>query len=49
VLQPGITLLQKPFTPSSLAFKVREVLDSDKPDAAPSGRPVPFAHSALGE
>jgi PAS domain S-box-containing protein len=34
VLQPGITLLQKPFTPSSLAAKVREVLDSDKTAAA---------------
>jgi len=28
VLQPGITLLQKPFTPSALAGKVREVLDA---------------------
>ena len=34
VLQPGIALLQKPFTPSTLAAKVREVLDSDKPAAA---------------
>jgi CheY-like chemotaxis protein len=27
MLNPGITLLQKPFTPSALAHKVREVLD----------------------
>jgi CheY-like chemotaxis protein len=27
VLNPGITLLQKPFTPSALAHKVREMLD----------------------
>jgi PAS domain S-box-containing protein len=31
VLNAGITLLQKPFTPSALAHKVREVLD--QPDA----------------
>ena len=31
VLNPGITLLQKPFTPSALANKVREVLDRDQP------------------
>jgi CheY-like chemotaxis protein len=35
VLNPGILLLQKPFTPSSLAVKVREVLDNDQPAAAP--------------
>ena len=27
VLEPGIALLQKPFTPAGLARKVREVLD----------------------
>jgi len=28
VLEPGIAYLQKPFTPDSLARKVREVLDA---------------------
>jgi PAS domain S-box-containing protein len=32
VLNPGVALLQKPFTPSALAHKLREVLD--KPNAA---------------
>ena len=27
ILDPGVTLLQKPFTPTALALKVREVLD----------------------
>ena len=27
VLSPGVTILQKPFTPSALALKVREVLN----------------------
>jgi PAS domain S-box-containing protein len=35
VLNPGIILLQKPFTPSALANKVREVLDNDKPAPPP--------------
>ncbi|MEI9960901.1 MAG: hypothetical protein WDM76_07130 [Limisphaerales bacterium] len=37
VLDKGVTLLQKPFTPSALAHKLREVLDqpsASKPDAA---------------
>ena len=28
VLDPGISLLQKPFTPTALALKVRELLDA---------------------
>ena len=28
VLNPGVALLQKPFTPSALANKVREILDA---------------------
>ena len=37
VLEPGLAFLQKPFTPASLAGKVREVLDA----AAPVGKPIP--------
>ena len=29
VLDPGVTLLEKPFAPDGLARKVREVLDAD--------------------
>ncbi|MBC7252241.1 MAG: PAS domain S-box protein, partial [Anaerolineae bacterium] len=32
VLELGAVLLQKPFTPSSLAHKVRQMLDENKPD-----------------
>jgi hypothetical protein len=37
VLDKGVALLQKPFTPSALAHKLREVLDQPgvpKPDSA---------------
>jgi CheY-like chemotaxis protein len=37
VLEKGVALLQKPFTPSALAHKLREVLDQpgiQKPDSA---------------
>ncbi len=32
VLELGTVLLQKPFTPSSLAHKVRQILDENKPN-----------------
>jgi len=47
VLNPGVTLLQKPFTPRALACKVREVLDqpaAPKPDTA--RKAFAFTHKA---
>jgi PAS domain S-box-containing protein len=45
IVDPRLALLQKPFTPEALALKVREVLDSPIPVAAPSlppsGSPTP--------
>ncbi|MGZ5427355.1 MAG: response regulator, partial [Thermoanaerobaculia bacterium] len=42
VLEPGIAFLQKPFTPFSLAQKVREVLDAeDRATAAEGARGNP--------
>ncbi len=35
VLNQGVALLQKPFTPSALANKVREVLDNSPPGLSP--------------
>ena len=35
VLEPGLAFLQKPFTPASLASKVREVLDAMAPAVRP--------------
>jgi two-component system, cell cycle sensor histidine kinase and response regulator CckA len=37
VLEPGLAFLQKPFTPVSLANKVREVLDA----TVPAGKQLP--------
>jgi len=41
VLRVDVTLLQKPFTPDSLARKVREVLSASPRAVAPQDRPCP--------
>jgi two-component system, cell cycle sensor histidine kinase and response regulator CckA len=41
LLGPGLAYLQKPFAPDALAFKVREVLDAAKHDAAPGSAGPP--------
>ncbi|HZL79900.1 MAG TPA: response regulator [Candidatus Limnocylindrales bacterium] len=38
VLDPGVALLQKPFTPSALAHKLREVLDQPASGSEPTAR-----------
>ncbi|HTA29654.1 MAG TPA: ATP-binding protein, partial [Candidatus Cybelea sp.] len=40
VLNPGVALLQKPFTPSALAHKLREVLDEPNAVNPDSGRKI---------
>lgn len=43
-LDPGVTLLQKPFSPAALAAKVREVLDRDGPQSID---PIHFEKSGI--
>ena len=45
VFEPGISLLQKPFTASVLAAKVRDVLDDPARRRAPQLRISPASHS----
>ena len=47
VLEPGVAFLEKPFTPDTLALKVREVLDSAQRSTPTAAQNVqPSAHPA---
>jgi FixJ family two-component response regulator len=34
ILEPGVAFIQKPFSPTSLLKKIREVLDGPQPELA---------------
>ncbi len=50
VLEPGLHLIQKPFSPSSLACRIREILDASPPASEVSGgSPLPPNMPLSGE
>jgi CheY-like chemotaxis protein len=49
VLDAGVALLQKPFTPSALAQKLRAVLDQPSTPAPVTARTMPEAPVAAGK